>query len=100
MQITVKKPHFEAEIRNSIDNLETRYEWFMNWKDRDLDYTENCVFIDEAGFHMRNNWARSPAGARSVVKTAKTRATSHSVIGAIHSSAVLHVVLKKPPSQT
>ena len=33
----------------------------------------------------------------TVVKTAKTRATSHSVIGAIHSSAVLHVVLKKPP---
>ncbi|EIE82436.1 hypothetical protein RO3G_07141 [Rhizopus delemar RA 99-880] len=75
MQITVKKPHFEAEVRNSVDNLETRYEWFMNWKNKDLDYTENCVFIDEAGFHinMRNNWARSPAGTRAVVKTAKTR---------------------------
>lgn len=45
MQITVKKPHFEAEVRNSVDNLETRYEWFMNWKDKDLDYTKNCVFI-------------------------------------------------------
>jgi hypothetical protein len=99
MQITVKKPHSEAEVRNSVDDLEIRYEWFMNWKVKDLDYTENCVFIDEAGFHinMRNNWARSPAGTRAVVKTAKTRATSHSVIGAIHSSAVLHVVLKKPP---
>ncbi|EIE78679.1 hypothetical protein RO3G_03383 [Rhizopus delemar RA 99-880] len=99
MQITVKKPHFEAEVRNSVDNLETRYEWFMNWKDKDLDYTENCVFIDEAGFHinMRNNWARSPAGTRAVVKTAKTRATSHSVIEAIHSSAMLHAVLKNPP---
>lgn len=46
---------------------------------------------------MRNNWARSPAGTRAVVKTAKTRVTSHSVIGAIYSSAVLHVVLKKSP---
>ncbi|KAG1046643.1 hypothetical protein G6F43_010879 [Rhizopus delemar] len=46
---------------------------------------------------MRNNWTRSPAGTRAVVKTAKTRVISHSVIGAIHSSAVLHVVLKKPP---
>jgi hypothetical protein len=57
MQITVEKPHFEAEVTSSIDNLETRYEWFMNWKDRDLGYTKNCVFIDEAGFHinMRNN---------------------------------------------
>jgi hypothetical protein len=46
---------------------------------------------------MKNNKAKSPAGTRAVVKTAKTRVTSHSVIGAIHSSAVLHVVLKKPP---
>ncbi|GAA5812768.1 hypothetical protein MFLAVUS_006226 [Mucor flavus] len=71
----------------------------MNWKDKNLDYTKNCVFIDEAGFHinMRNSWARSPAGTRAVAKTAKTRVTSHSVIGAIHSSTVLHVVLKKSP---
>ena len=64
---------------------------------KDLDYTNNRVFIDEAGFHinMRNNWARSPAGTRAVVKIVKTRVTSHTVIGAIHSSAVLHVVLKK-----
>ena len=57
MQITLKKPHFEAKVRSSVDNLETRYEWFMNWKDRDLDYTKNCMFIDESGFHinMRNN---------------------------------------------
>ncbi|EIE90658.1 hypothetical protein RO3G_15369 [Rhizopus delemar RA 99-880] len=43
------------------------------------------------------NWDRSPAGTRAVVKTAKTRVTSHTVIGAIHSSAVLHVVSKPLP---
>ncbi|ORE17610.1 hypothetical protein BCV71DRAFT_286904, partial [Rhizopus microsporus] len=43
-------------------------------------------------------WARSPVGTHTVVKTAKTSVISHSVIGAIHSSAVLHVVLKKPPN--
>lgn len=71
----------------------------MSWKEKDLDYTENCVFIDEAGFliNLRNNWTRSPTGTRAIIKTAKTRVTFHSVIGAIHSSAVLHVVLKKPP---
>ncbi|KAG1148813.1 hypothetical protein G6F37_003844 [Rhizopus arrhizus] len=75
VQITVKKPHFEAEARNSIDNLEIRYEWFMNWKDKDRGYTKNCVFIDEARFHinMRNNWVRSPAGTRAVVKTPKIK---------------------------
>ncbi|CEI98954.1 hypothetical protein RMCBS344292_13049 [Rhizopus microsporus] len=32
MQITIKKPHFEAEARNSVVNLQTKYEWFMDWK--------------------------------------------------------------------
>lgn len=63
-----------------------------------MTFTEKCVFIDEAGFHSnkRNSWARSPAGTRAAVKTSKTRVTSHSVDGATHSSAVLHIVLKKP----
>ncbi|ORE11556.1 hypothetical protein BCV72DRAFT_324490, partial [Rhizopus microsporus var. microsporus] len=39
---------------------------------------------------------KTPAGTRTVVKTAKTKVTSHSVIGAIHSSVVHHVSLKKP----
>ncbi|ORE01002.1 hypothetical protein BCV72DRAFT_253335 [Rhizopus microsporus var. microsporus] len=53
MLITVKKPMFEPEIRNPVGNLQTRFEWFMEWKDSDLDF----IFIDEAGFHinMRNN---------------------------------------------
>lgn len=57
MFITVKRPTFEAKIRNSIDNLQTRYEWFMKWKDSDIDFDKNCVFIDEASFNinMRNN---------------------------------------------
>ena len=52
MQITIKKPHFEAEARNSVVNLQTSYEWFMDLKEKSLDYTNNCVFIDEAGFHI------------------------------------------------
>lgn len=70
----------------------------MDRKESDLNYTNNCVSIDEAGFciNVRNNWTRSPAGARAVIKTAKTRVTSHSVIGAVYSSTVIHVVLKNP----
>ncbi|KAI8886369.1 hypothetical protein K501DRAFT_292896 [Backusella circina FSU 941] len=56
-----EKSMFEPEIRNSVGNLQTRFEWFMEWKDSDLDF----IFIDEAGFHinMRNNWARSKSGS-------------------------------------
>ncbi|PHZ14592.1 uncharacterized protein RHIMIDRAFT_235359 [Rhizopus microsporus ATCC 52813] len=67
MLITVKKPMFEPEIRNSVGNLQTIFEWFMEWKDSDLDF----IFIGEAGFHtnMRNNWARSKSGSdQSVIQ--------------------------------
>ncbi|ORE10991.1 hypothetical protein BCV72DRAFT_301308 [Rhizopus microsporus var. microsporus] len=45
------------------------------------------------------NWARSPTGARAVVKTARTRVTSHTVIGTIHLSAVFHVVSRNLPPE-
>ncbi|KAG1174993.1 hypothetical protein G6F70_007946 [Rhizopus microsporus] len=97
----MKKATFEAEARNFKENLQQRFDWFMQWKDSDLDFTRNCVFIDEAGFHinMRFNYGRSAAGTRARVKTEKTRSPSHTIIGAIHSGSVLFVQLKKPPSK-
>lgn len=64
---------FEPEVRNSVGNLQTRFEWFMEWKDSDMDFTKNCIFIDEAGFHinMRNNWDRSKSGSSAISKTTK-----------------------------
>lgn len=99
--VTVKKPTFELEARSSADNLETRYEWFMKWKDSDVDFTKNCIFIDETGFHinLRNNWARADTGIPAIVKTTKTKAPSHTIIGAIHASSVIHVAIKNPPSK-
>lgn len=99
MLITVKKPTFEPAARNSEANLQARYNWYMEWKDTDLDFAKNCVFIDESGFHinMRNNWARSTVGTPAIVKTPRTRSPSHTIIGAIHCSSVIHVSLKKPP---
>lgn len=44
MFITVKKPTFEAKIRNSDDNLQTRYEWFMKWKGSDIDFEKKLRF--------------------------------------------------------
>jgi hypothetical protein len=99
MLISVKKPTFEPAVRNSEAILQARYEWFMEWKDTDLNYETNCIFIDEAGFHinMRNNWARSDLGTPAKVTIPKTRSPSHTIIGAIHSSSIMHVTLKKPP---
>lgn len=46
---------------------------------------------------MRNNWARSKSDSSAIVKQPKTRTQSHTIIGAIHSSSVVHVVIRKPP---
>jgi hypothetical protein len=46
---------------------------------------------------MRNNWVRSDTETHATVKTTKTKAPSHTIIGAIHASSVIHVVIKKPP---
>ncbi len=57
MLVTVKNSTFEPEKKNSVGNLNIRFEWFTKWKNTDLDFTKNSMFIDEAGFHisMRNN---------------------------------------------
>jgi hypothetical protein len=99
MLISIKKPTFDPMARNSDNNLQTRYEWFMKWKDSDLDYTKNCVFINEAGFNinMRNNWARPAVGTPARVETEKTRSPSHTIMGAIHCTSVIHGVMDKLP---
>ncbi|KAG1050346.1 hypothetical protein G6F43_007369 [Rhizopus delemar] len=96
--VTIKKITFEPEARNSADNLETRYEWFMRWKDSDVDFTNDYIFIDEAGFHinLRNN-CKADTGTPVVVKTTKTKTPSYTIIGAIHASSIIHVAIKKPP---
>ncbi|KAI9362352.1 hypothetical protein BD770DRAFT_339877, partial [Pilaira anomala] len=46
---------------------------------------------------MRNNWAISKKGSPAIVKRPTTRAITHTIIGAIHSFSVVHIVMKKPP---
>lgn len=93
--MAIKKPIFESTDRNFPKNLQDRYDWYMVWKDTNIEFTENCIFIDEASFYinMRFNWARSEIGTQAMVKTPKTRAITHSVLGAIHNSAIKHVSL-------
>lgn len=76
-----------------------RYDWFVEWRDTDLNFTRNYVFVDESRFNIniRNNYARSPAGSRAVGMIRKTIATPHTIKGAIHFTSVIYVVLKKLP---
>ncbi|KAG1140142.1 hypothetical protein G6F37_008877 [Rhizopus arrhizus] len=71
----------------------------MKWKDSDTDFTKNCIFINESGFHIntRKNYAWSRKSERAVVKLPQTRAASHTIIGAISTKGVIHIALRKPP---
>jgi hypothetical protein len=96
--LSVKKAAFEPEARNSDDNLKTRYEWFMQWKDTNLDFVSNCVFIDEPGFYinMKRSWAWSRKGKKAIIKAPVTEAPSHTIIGSIYTLGVTQVSLRKP----
>jgi hypothetical protein len=58
------KPTFGPITRNSDNNLQTRYEWFMKWTGSDLGYTKNCVFIDETALKTAKQKKRKLAGGK------------------------------------
>lgn len=88
--LNIKKPTFESADRSSLKACKIDSNNVWNGK--------IVIFIDEAdlNINMRFKWARSASGTRAVVKISKTRSSSHTIIGAIHSSAILHVALRKP----
>lgn len=73
--LPIKKPHFKSEKRNSSENLQERFVWFMKWKDSDADFTKNCIFINDSGFHIKmwKNYAWSKKSERAVVKLPQTQ---------------------------
>ncbi|KAG1611262.1 hypothetical protein G6F46_009390 [Rhizopus delemar] len=76
--MAIKKPIFESTDRNFPKNLQDRYDWYMVWKDTNIEFTENCIFIDEASFYinMRFNWARSEIGTQAMPTPSKKRKTN------------------------
>ncbi|KAI8096113.1 hypothetical protein BDF21DRAFT_324269, partial [Thamnidium elegans] len=50
--------------RNDEKNLEKRSKWVEAWMNTDMDFTKNCIFIDESGFDisMRHSRAWSRKG--------------------------------------
>jgi hypothetical protein len=97
-QFSLKRAHFHSVERNSPEKIEERYNWVKQWQETDMDFTSNCVFIDEAAFHinMKRNYAWSVKGERSVVKVPKTRAKTTTIIGAISPFGVINVKVKLP----
>lgn len=83
--ISLKRAHFHAVDRNDPKKIQARHRWVEVWNETDMDYLRNCVFIDEATFHviMKRSVAWSKKGERAVVVVPKTRAKTTTILGAI-----------------
>ncbi|KAI8877485.1 hypothetical protein K501DRAFT_41512 [Backusella circina FSU 941] len=96
--MSVKRALFRPAERNSDTKIEARFQWVTELLKTDIDYMTNCVFIDESGFNinMKRSMAWAPVGETPRVEIPKTRATSHTIIGAISPLGVINVQLKVP----
>ncbi|KAI8641033.1 hypothetical protein BD408DRAFT_368861, partial [Parasitella parasitica] len=83
--LSFKRATLHSSERNFEDKLRQRLEWVERWTSTDMDYLSNCVFVDESGFdiNMRPPSAWSTVGTPAIVETKSTKATSHTILGAI-----------------
>lgn len=87
--------------RTSIPQREIplkRYDWVVQWLKTDLDFETNCVFIDEAAFHinLKRTMAWSVKGERAIVETPTTRANTTTILGAISPFGIINVKVRRP----
>ena len=98
-KVTLKKLEKLPAARNTDRVIKLRKEKVEEWETmQHLDFTKNCVFIDEAGFnmHTQRNYGRSPKGtpAKGTVPTGK--GVNVTILGAISEAGVIDISLKKP----
>jgi hypothetical protein len=63
-----------------------------------IDFTKNCVLIDEAGFNMHTsrNFGRSLRGTPAKGTVPTGRGVTASILGAISQAGVIDIPLRKP----
>ncbi|EIE77963.1 hypothetical protein RO3G_02667 [Rhizopus delemar RA 99-880] len=50
--LSIKQAQFQPLERNNEEKIQQRYDWVQKWQQTDLDFTTNCVFLDESAFHI------------------------------------------------
>lgn len=71
--------------RDSPRTIQLRFDIITQWKAARVNYRENCVFVDEAGFHTQiirsRAWSRK--GDPAVVKVQRQKGVNISIVGCI-----------------
>ena len=100
--LSLKKARLQPIDRNSEEKIQERLDWVHKWEKTDLDFTRNCVFLDESAFHinLKRSMAWSKKGTPAVVTVLKTRATTTAILGAISAEGLIKYSLRllQPPS--
>ncbi|CEP19424.1 hypothetical protein [Parasitella parasitica] len=96
--LSLKRATRWPEARANDDNVQKRYEWVIRWSKTDMDFSRNCIFIDEAGFdiNMKPSRAWAPRGQMAVTTIPTARAPSHTIIGAISTVGVINLSIRLP----
>ena len=79
--------------------MSLRKEKVEEWeKMQDMDFSKNCVFVDEAGFnlHIQRSFGRSLKGTPAKGTVPTGRGVTVSILGAISEAGVIDISLKKP----
>ncbi|KAG1467189.1 hypothetical protein G6F56_004546 [Rhizopus delemar] len=96
--LSMKRVTRRPQARNDERRIEARYKWVIKYDNSDMDYLQNCVFIDESGFdiNMRPSYGRSARNTPAIVITPSTKAESHSILGAISTVGVVNIDVRVP----
>ncbi|KAG1056191.1 hypothetical protein G6F43_001897 [Rhizopus delemar] len=99
--LSFKKLTTQPAARNNPVKIQDRMDWVLKWSATDMNYLENCVFVDESGFNIN---MRPPSGwslkGKSAVTAAPTgRVVSHTVLGAITAKFVVSTVHRNPQEE-
>lgn len=82
--LSLKKVDFHSIERNSAAKIEERYNWVCKWKNTDINYPTNCVYLDKLAFdiNMKRSRVLSKKGTRAIVTRPTARANTTSILGA------------------
>ncbi|KAG1536673.1 hypothetical protein G6F46_012876 [Rhizopus delemar] len=96
--LSIKQAQFHPLERNSEEKIQQRYDWVQKWQQTDLDFTTNCVFLDESAFHinLKRSMAWSRKGTPAIVTVPTTKANATSILGAISATGLINVSLRVP----
>jgi transposase len=96
--LSIKQAQFHSVERNSEEKIQQRYVWVQKWQQTDMDFTTNCVFLDESAFHinLKRGMAWSKKGTPAIVTVPMTKAKATSILGAISATGLINVSLRVP----